>query len=352
MRKLLALLLVCLLVIGSVVMVGCGASNESKESEPQESKTEEQPAVEEEKPYRVAMVMTGPINDAGWNASAHDGLMKAQKELGVEVAFTENVAAPDWETAIRDYGDQGYDLIICHGFQLTDATKNMAPDYPDQMFMVVNGSAVQEPNMGAFRFDSAQTGFVAGTLAGLLTKSNVVGIMVGDKAPNFQASMDGFVAAAEYVNPNVKVLTAYTDTTSDIQKGKEIGVAMVEQGADIIACNANQVGLGCIEAAKEKGIHAIGFISDQNSVAPETIYASAIQDVSKLVQNIIKVGLEGGLKAEVRLNGVNEGVIGPSPWHEQEGEIPQEVKDKLAEVLEGLADGSLREQGILPKPLY
>ena len=127
---------------------------------------------------------------------------------------------------------------------------------------------------------------------------------------------------------------------------------MVEQGADIIACNANQVGLGCIEAAKEKGIHAIGFISDQNSVAPETVYASAIQDVSKLVQNIIKVGLEGGLKAEVRLNGVNEGVIGPSPWHEQEGEIPQEVKDKLAEVLEGLADGSLREQGILPKPLY
>lgn len=135
MRKLLALLLVCLLVIGSVVMVGCGASNESKESEPQESKTEEQPAVEEEKPYRVAMVMTGPINDAGWNASAHDGLMKAQKELGVEVAFTENVAAPDWETAIRDYGDQGYDLIICHGFQLTDATKNVAPDYPDQMFL-------------------------------------------------------------------------------------------------------------------------------------------------------------------------------------------------------------------------
>lgn len=62
--------------------------------------------------------------------------------------------------------------------------------------------------------------------------------------------------------------------------------------------------------------------------------------------------MEGGLKAEVRLNGVNEGVIGPSPWHEQEGEIPQEVKDKLAEVLEGLADGSLREQGILPKPLY
>jgi basic membrane protein A len=350
MRKLFALVLICLLIIGSVGLVGCsGGSEESQEPGENQQQGDVQ---SKEKPYRVAMIMTGPINDAGWNASAHDGLMKAHNELGVEVAFTENVAAPDYETTIRDYGDQGFDLIIAHGFQLTDATKNVAPDYPDQMFMVVNGSAVQEPNMGAFRFDSAQTGFVAGTLAGLLTKSNTVGIMVADKAPNYQASMDGFEAAAKYVNPAVKVLTAYTDTSSDIQKGKEIGVAMAEQGADILACNANQVGLGSIEAAKEKGINAIGFISDQSAVAPETIYASAIQDVSKLVQSIIKVGLEGELKPEVRLNGVNEGVIGPSPWHGHEANISQEVKDKLAEVLEGLADGSLREQGILPKPQY
>ncbi len=333
---------IAMLLIGFLMISGC-STEAGEETDPEDSESE---------PFKVAMVMSGPINDAGWNQSAHTGLMNAKEELGVEVAFSENVALPDFETALRTFGDQGYDLIIPHGFQLTDATLNVAADYPDQMFIIVNGSAVQEPNVGAFRFDSAQTGFVAGTLAGLLTDSKTVGIMVAEKAPNYQASMDGFEAAAKYVLPDVNVLKAYTDTSSDIQKGKEIALAMAEQGADIVACNANQVGLGSIEGAKEAGIHAIGFISDQSQVAPETVYISAIQNVSKLVYTIIEVGYNGGLKAEVKLNGVKEGVIGASPWHDHESEISQEVKDKLEEVLAKLSDGSLRDDGILPKPQY
>lgn len=339
-KKIISLLIVVALVLS---FVGCS------DSATPAAKSSEEP---EEKPFRVAMVMSGPINDAGWNESAYKGLMNAESELGVEVAYSENVAMPDFETAIRSFADQGYDLIIPHGFSFTDATLNVAPDYPEQFFIIVNGSAILEPNVGAFRSDSAQIGFIAGTLAGLLTESDMVGIMVASKTPNYQATMDGFEAAAKYVNGNVKVFKAYTDSNSDLQKGREIGLAMAEQGADIISCNANQVGLGSIEAAKTAGIHAIGFISDQYEVAPETVYASSILDISKLVFTIIKVGTEGGLTAEIRLNGVSEGVIGVSSWHQHENIVTPAMQNKLDEVIAGLEDGSLRKNGILLKPQY
>lgn len=302
--------------------------------------------------YKVAMIMTGPISDAGWNASAHRGLMEAKDKFGVEVAFTEMVQAPDYETVMRDYATKGYNLIIAHGFQLTDATLRVGASFPKVQFSIVNGTKVQAPNVSAFRNDSAQTGFIGGAVAGLLTKTNKVGIMVATKSANYQASMNGFQAGAKYVNPAVTVISAYTDTSEDISKGKEVARAMAEQGADFVACNANQVGLGSIDGAKQAGIKAVGFISDQNKVAPETVVASAMQRVDKIIVSVIEKGQKNELKPEITWVGVKEGVIGLSPFHNHDASVPQAVKDKLAEVLRDLANGSLRQRGILPTPLY
>lgn len=342
------LMVLSLLTVLSLLVIGCSAPKA-----PEEKGGEQKDDSAAKDTFKVATVLTGPINDAGWNESAYKGLLKAKETLGVEVAYTENVPQPDFETAIRDYADKGYDLIIAHGFEFTDAAKAVAPNYPDIQFAVVNGSVAQEPNLGSFRFDTPQVGFLAGAFAGLITKSNVVGMIGGMKFPHIQDSLTGFEAGAKYVNPDVKVLQAYTESWTDIPKGKETALAMIDQGADVVCTNANQVGLGGIEAAKERGVYAIGYIDDQYKVAPGTVPVSAIQSVEDLVVKIIEMAKAEPIKPQTYLLGAKDGVVRLSDFYELGKEpVPDEIKQKMQEILEGLKDGSLKEQGIVPKSSF
>ncbi|SMB92083.1 basic membrane protein A [Thermanaeromonas toyohensis ToBE] len=335
-----------ILMIGllGIFLLGCGTQGgggaKTSKEEPKEKK------------FRVAMVLTGPINDAGWNESAYKGLMEAQKKFNIETAYTENVPQPDFESVIRDYADKGYNLIIAHGFEFTDAVKAVSPSFPKTIFAVVNGNSFQEPNMVSYRFNTPETGFLAGTVAGLVTKSNVVGMIGGMKFPHIVDSLKGFEAGAKYVNPKVKVLTGYTESWTDIPKGKEMAMAMIEQGADVVCANANQVGLGVIDAAKQKKIKAIGYIDDQYNVAPETVVVSAIQSVQDMMLHIIDQAMKGQAKPGLYLLGHKEGVIRLSSFHGHEKELPPSAMDKINEVLNGIKDGSLKAKGILPKSTF
>jgi basic membrane protein A len=256
---------------------------------------------------------------------------------------------PDAEAALTDYAIAGYDLIIAHGFQFTDPAKNVAPDFPESKFIVINGAEGQAPNMGTYQFVSGEGGFVGGYLAGLLTESNSVGVMVVDKTPKMELTKNAFVDAAKYANPDVEVLTAYTDSWSDVAKGKEIALSMIEQDADIIMCVANQVGLGSIEACKEKGVFAMGYVSDQHDVAPGTVLISVKQEVSKLVRVAIEDTMNGDFEPIVKSKGAAEGVISISPMYEYEDKMTPEMQTMVDQMMEELADGTMAEKGIFNK---
>jgi basic membrane protein A len=340
MKKLLLLVLVASMLVS---VVGCSQNTAA------EVPAEEPSAEEPVEKFKVAMLLSGPINDAGWNASAYDGLMLAESSMDVEVAYSEGVAMPDAEAALTDYAIAGYDLIIAHGFQFTDPAKNVAPDFPESKFIVINGAEGQAPNMGTYQFVSGEGGFVGGYLAGLLTESNSVGVMVVDKTPKMELTKNAFVDAAKYANPDVEVLTAYTDSWSDVAKGKEIALSMIEQDADIIMCVANQVGLGSIEACKEKGVFAMGYVSDQHDVAPGTVLISVKQEVSKLVRVAIEDTMNGDFEPIVKSKGAAEGVISISPMYEYEDKMTPEMQTMVDQMMEELADGTMAEKGIFNK---
>lgn len=322
-----------------VALAGCGSQPKKEVSA-------------DSKAFRVAMIMTGPINDAGWNESAYKGLMQAKEKYKVDTAYTENVPRPDYETVIRDYADKGYDLIILHGFEFSDVVKQVASQYPKVLFAVVNGDSFQEPNMLSLRFNTPQTGFLAGAVAGLITKTNVVGMIGGTKLPHIQDGLIGFEAGAKYVNPNVKVLTGFTETMTDVPKGKEMAMAMIEQGADVVGGNANQASLGVIDAAKSKKIMAIGYISDQYNVAPDTVFVSAIQSVAFMIDSIIQKAVKKEAKPALYLMGVNEGAIMLSDYHGNDAKLPPGAKEKIQDVTAKIKDGSLKTQGKLPKSVF
>jgi basic membrane protein A len=341
------------LVLTIFTLIGCGGNTGEEENEGTTAENSS-PAenTQKEKDFEVAMVMTGPINDAGWCESAYKGLMTAKDKYQVEIAYSENVAQPDIDAVIRDYADKGYDLIICHGFEFSDPVKAISPEYPESIFAVVNGDSYQDPNMVSMRFNTPQTGFIAGTVAALISETNVVGMIGGTKMPHIQDALLGFEAGAKYVNPDIKVLTGFTESMDDLAKGKEMAMAMIEQGADVTCANANQAALGVIDAAKSQGIKHLGYISDQYEVEPDTIFVSVIQSVEDMIVSIVDKAVNGEAKAALYLMGVNDGAVRLSDFHGNESKLPEGAMDKINEAIEAIKDGSLKEKGILPKSVF
>lgn len=309
----------------------------------------EKEPVKDDGKYSVAMVLVGPINDAGWNESAYKGLILAEKRFGVVTAYSENVPLADFETVFADYAGKGYDLVIGHGFEFVDPAKNVAPDFPDTQFAVVNGTESQAPNFSSFRFKTYETGFIAGMVAGLITESNNVGMIGGAKYPHIEAAAENYRVAAELVNPGCKVQTAYVGNWTDVAKGKEMALAMIDAGADVLTGNANQVTLGIIDAAVSRGIQAVGYIDDQYNVAPDTIFVSAIQSVQKMVAVIIEKAINDTLNPEFYLLGMAEGVIGISDFHGNDSKLSSEDKALIDDLLGKIEDGTLDKEGVFWK---
>lgn len=337
-------------VLSMSLLAGCGGSSSgsAQTSAPSASSS----GGSDGEPVKVAMLLTGYINDAGWNQSAYEGLQMAEEEFGVEGAYTEAVPQPDFETVLRDYADQGYDLIIAVGNELSDATLAVAGSFPDTTFAVMNGNSAQAPNVGAYRFNTPQSGFLAGAISAMYSTDGTVGMIGGTTAPHIKDCVDAFAEGAKYIDPDITALTGYTDSMTDVAKGKEMGMAFIEQGADVLCANANSCSLGVIDAAKEKGIRHIGYISDQYDVAPDTVMVSVVQSNQFMIRAIVESVINGDFTPELHLFGMSEGALYLSDYHGHDDQLTDEQKAKIDEIIEGIKDGSLREAGILPKSTF
>jgi basic membrane protein A len=336
-------LAVLLLFALLLMVVGCGNSQEGTgDPEPVEQTDQETPADDSQKDsLKVALLLPGNVNDAGWNASAYEGLTMAGDEFGVEIAYQEAVTQSDMEEVFRNYAVNGYDLMIGHGFQFSDAAERVAEEFPDAKFVVLNGAISNGKNLASYSFTNWQPGYVGGYLAGLLTETNKIGAIGAQQTSVIEDALTAFAQAAKEVNPNADVTITYVDTWDDVAKGKETALAMINNGADVITCNANAVGLGAIEAAKEKGTLHIGFVDDQFNVAPDTVVASALQSNQEMVKLIVKETLEGKFNPAENVKGIKDGVEGISSFHAWEDKLDQEIIDKVKQIEQDIIDGKI-----------
>ncbi len=300
------------------------------------------PAASGEGSLRVALLLPGSINDKGWNASAYEGLKTVEKDYGVEVAYQENVAQSDMEGVFWDYASEGYDLIIGHGYQFGAAAEKVSAEFPEVDFIVLNGNNSNGSNLGSYSFTGWETGYLAGALAGLLTESNQIGAIGAEDTPAISNALVGFQAGAAAVNPEAKVTVTYVNTWDDVAKGKETALAMIDNGSDVVTCNANAVGLGAIEAAKERGTYHIGFVDDQYEVAPEVVVNSALQSNQRLVAVVVEDALAGNLKHEVTISGIADGAEGLAPWYDWEDKLDPEIIKQVEQIRQDIVDGKIK----------
>src|SRR6476646_3242965 len=185
------------------------------------------------KPFRVALLTPGPISDQSWNGGAYQGLMRIRDSLGATVSHIQTKTPAEFEEQFRQYGAQGYDLVFGHGFEFQDAAKRVGPDFPKTIYITTSGST-SGPNVAGIEFAFADASYLAGMLAGSMTKTNVLGAIGGTELPPVKESFTAFARGAKAVNPRVTVLTSYVGNWDDVSAGKEQALAQIGRNADII----------------------------------------------------------------------------------------------------------------------
>lgn len=294
---------------------------------------------------KVALLLPGSANDKGWNQEAYEGLEEI-KALGCQTAYSESVAPSDYEAVFRGYADQGYNIVFGHGVEFGDAATAVAPDYPDTMFCITSSDLSAAPNVCSLQNLNNEQGFIAGVVAALATKSGKVGAIGGMEISSIQSYILGFEQGVKYVNNGTTALTAYTGDFDDATKVKEQANAFIEQGADIIAQDADQAGLGLFEAVKDapEGVYAIGSVKDQYDECPGRVLTSATNAISDAMAVAVKQYAEGNLTAQCYRFGIKEGVIGLADYHDCANVLTDEQKTFITDTMAKIAAGEITVQ--------
>jgi basic membrane protein A len=288
---------------------------------------------------KVALLLSGPANDQGWNAIAVAGLESAKEKFGIETSIMENLGISDTEAAFRDYAAQGYDLVIGHGFQFGAPAAKVSKDFPEQYFMATE-SASQTANMASYVTSCNEGAYIMGMLAGYLTKTNIVGVEGAMVQPSITKELEAFKLAVKEVNPDCKVLSVYINSYTDVTKGKEAAISMIDQGADVLYHVANQAGTGLIKASEEANILCLGNSYDQNSISPNHVVSSTSYDIPNVIVKAIENVKNGTFEGGIYNLGMADGIVQIAPYHSFDSILDQEIKDAITKRIAEIKDGS------------
>ena len=293
------------------------------------------------------MFDVGGRGDKSFNDAAYAGLERAQKELHVPFTTLETGEGSDREAQMRQLAAGGSQLVFGVGFLFSDDIYGLAREFPNVKFACVDYTVKEgqtlPPNLTALEFKEHEGSFLVGALAALITKTGKVGFVGGMEIPLIKKFEAGYRAGVKAANPKVEVIVKYAGTTGaafkDPTKGKELGLAEYNEGADVIFHASGSTGLGVFEAAREKGKLAIGVDSDQYAEAPGFVLTSMVKHVETSVFETIKQLQAGRWQGGVREFGLKEDGVGWVYDDRNRGLIPDAVKAKVdsfkAEIVAG-----------------
>jgi len=336
-------------LLASLLVVSCAQPQPTPTPKPQPTTAAPTAAPTEvpteAKPFRAVMLtdlggLSGSEKNKGFTDLGWDGFLKAKEELGVEITVVEAREQADYEPNITKVAQAGYDIIIGVGFLLTDAMNKIAPQFPDTKFAIID-SVVDQPNVASYVFKEEEGSFLVGAVAGGMTKTGIIGFVGGMEVPLIKKFEVGYIAGAKTVNPDVKVLSAYTGNFSDPGSGKQVSLSMHSKGADIIYAAAGACGLGTIEAAQQNDFYAIGVDTDQDGVAPGYVLCSMLKHVETATFTAIKEAKEGNFKPGIHVLGLKENGVGISPMTYTKDKVPAELLEKVEKLKEMIIAGEI-----------
>jgi basic membrane protein A len=336
MKKLLAVLLVVALIFS---IVGCNGQQAETEPEGDEAAEVEM--------TKVALLMAGPINDQGWNAMAYNGLVRIGEEFeNIETSFAENIAKSDNEEIARGYAMQGFDLIIAHGFEFNDTVTMVAPEFPDVQFVVVNGGIEGIDNVSTVTVNNTQQGFIAGAIAATITEIDNIAGIGGLVIPPIVDMVNGFIAGAKYVNPDIAINTTMVGSFDDVAKAKGLALALLGENTDTIISTCDLANMGVLEAAKETGAYYVGTNTDISPSGMDNVVNTVLTDGGRMFTFVYEEYLSASLGNKIYSVGVDDDAIYLADWNDQALMVNDEDKGTINEIIQGTVDGSIDYVGL------
>lgn len=297
---------------------------------------------------KVALTLTGSKTDGGWNQTAFNGLIQIEEKLNAEVVFSENVKASDYERVLRNYAKDGNNVVIGHGYEFSDAAMTVGAEFPEVYFIVTSTNITNHKNVGSINNNYLQAGFLQGAFAALMTKTNVVAGVGGMEIPPIINDLKGFIAGAQYINPNIKALTSTIGSFDDANKAKEQALSYISQGADIIMVDADHAGRGVYVATEEKGVLSIGSIAAEYNTYDKSLIACATADMATAIFKTVEKIDNGTYVAGFELMGVKQGIVDFTFSPKLELQVPENVKSMLKDLKIKLASNEIDVTKLVP----
>jgi basic membrane protein A len=299
-------------------------------------------AAEGTKPaHKVAVLFPGTVSDQSWNQWGYEGLKKAEAECNVEIAYAENVSQDAQIETMRNYAAQGYDIIIGHGGEYTDSAFSVAKEYPNFQFAITNGVKAGG-NVSGLKISYRQMGYLAGVLAAYMTKSNYLGMVVGEEIAICNEGFEGFTTGAQEtgktLGKDIKTKMVATGNWADVSKAREAGLALIAEGVDVLYHVLDTADAGLIAAAQDKGVYAIGLYRDSSNLGPKAVIGSSLGSPTSQIKILAcgeKAFLSGqALSLDVTVpDGVSINMTSLTP---------ADVQQKVNEVYEKMKSGELK----------
>jgi simple sugar transport system substrate-binding protein len=295
-------------------------------------------------PLKVGFVYVAPVTDTGW-VHQHDEARKAVDAAfpgKVKTVFVENVPeGPDAERVIRDLAQQGAGLIFTPSFGYMEPTLKVAKDFPNVKFESITGYKTA-PNVATANARYYEGRYLAGVVAGRMTKSNVAGYVAGFPIPEVLQGINAFTLGMRSVNPKAQVKVVWLNEWFDPARERDAAMTLFNEGVDVIAFHTGSDAV--MRAAQERGKMAVAYHSDMSKAAPDAQIAAVTHHWDKYYIARTKAVLEGTWKTGNTWGGVKEGMIRIEGFGPK---VPQGVRDEALARQRDIASGKLKPFGSL-----
>jgi len=265
--------------------------------------------------FRVALLLPRAKDADGWTRSGYQGLLLIQKELGADVAYSENVPEADFEKEFRKYAADGYDFIIGHGNQFVPAAEKVATEFPQTAFAISGKYGGNNVNLGALSLREGEMAYLFGAIAAIKTKTKHVGYLGGVDNPSQQEILTLYKRGLEATDSSVQVTIDFVGDFTDAEKARQLARAQIDAGVDIIFVLAGEAGTGVHAQAQAAGIYTLGWIEDLNYLAPKAVITSNVQDVSGMLLRGATLVKQGRWEGKQYKFGIAEGVQTLAPFY-------------------------------------
>src|SRR5450830_507165 len=324
-----------LTAVASVALVGCGKKEEPAPA-PAPAAAASAPAKPE--PLKIAFAYVGPVGDGGWTFAHDNGRKALEQEFGdkIKTSFVENVPeSADAERVLRDMAGQGNKLIFGTTFGYMEPMLKVASDNKGVKFEHATGYK-QAENLRTYDSRTYEGAYMAGVIAGKMTKSNTLGVVASVPIPEVIRNINSFTLGAQSSNPKVKTKVVWVNGWFDPPKETEAATSLINGGADVLFQNTDSPAV--LKTAEAKGKRAFGWDSDMTAYGPKAHLASSVINWAPYYIKATKEALEGTwVGGGHTWWGVKEGAIDIVSIAE---DVPAETKAKIEEVKKGLSDGS------------